>query len=472
MSFWRDLPKRVQGGIALTVWALGLSVGVTTAAGAAEAPPNFLVLVADDLGWNHNSVYGDAVATPNLEALADSGVVFEHAFVTAPSCSPSRISLLTGLYPHQTDAEDMHVPLPERFRIVPSYLSDAGYFTGHMRKTHYGPHAEAQFAWYDEGVDQFDGFLDAAGDAPFFLWVGFDDPHRPYDTEALEPWAVDTDRITPPRHLADAPGTRGELAAYFAEIRRLDDKIGGFVQTLEERGLSENTVVIVVSDNGAPFPREKTSLYDAGTRTPFIVSWPAIIDDRRRVEGLTSMIDFAPTILDLAGLQQPDSMEGASLAPTLRGEADQRRDYVFTQRNWHGHDAHVRAVRTKEFKLILNAYVDRPQPYGSGLRHSWWDLLALREKGELTPEQAFHFRVPRARIELYHLPSDPDEYVNVAGTPEFAATAQELAGVLARWRDETGDFPHWTRRRDDTSDRETNVWFNPMADGAPPFIDQ
>ena len=190
---------------------------------AAEARPNVIVFVADDLGWRDTGAYGNSVIhTPNIDRLARSGLRVQHAFVTSPQCSPSRISMLTGKYPHATGVEDLHTPLPEMERILPSYLQAQGYFTGHMAKTHYGPNGERQFQWYSpETADAFPAFLDSAGTRPFFLWVRFHDRHRPYERGAV-PSPHSPARVMVPPHLADTPETRVDLARYYDEIAAHD----------------------------------------------------------------------------------------------------------------------------------------------------------------------------------------------------------------------------------------------------------
>ncbi|RMH56743.1 MAG: heparan N-sulfatase [Bacteroidetes bacterium] len=430
-----------------------------------EAPPNILVLVADDLGWFDSGPYGNPVVrTPNLDRLAASGLRVDQAFLTIAQCSPSRISILSGRYPHQTGAEDLHMPMPDSIRILPSYLKRRGYFTGHLRKRHYGPHADRQFDWYDDwetrSPDTFGRFLDEAGDRPFFLWVGFSDPHRPYQEGTLETPHDPADVILPP-HLVDAAGTRADRAQYYDEIGRMDGHVGRFLDELEARGLRDNTLVVFLSDNGAPFPREKGTVYDAGIRTPLLFSWPAVIPPGSRYGGLVSVIDLAPTLLDVAGLETPSSMAGRSLRPIFTDLSTPGREYVFAERNWHNCDEHIRAVRTARFKLILNAYTELPlcTPADASNSPSWFDLQKARASGTLTPAQARLFEVPRARVELYDLENDPNEYVNVAHTYVYAEVARDLARVLDAWMKETHDFSPLQRRRPDNTDRITGVKF-------------
>ncbi len=448
-GFWRSIAllfligAGVLGGIAPT---------------ASAVPPNIVVFLADDVGWKDIGCYGnDVVRTPNIDSLAERGLKFDRAFLTVSQCSPSRISILTGQYPHATGAEDLHMPLPEGSKILPSHLKEAGYFSGHMKKTHYGKFASRQFDWYEKGLDRFGDFLDATKGNPFFLWVGFVDAHRPYAPYAVEP-PHDPRQVKVPRYLADTWETRVELALYYDEITRMDGVIGDFVATLEARGLRDDTLVIFLSDNGMPFPRAKGTVYDSGIGTPLVMSWPNEIEAGSTYAGLTSVVDLAPTLLDLAGVDVSGrEFQGASIARVMRGENVPGRRYVFSERNWHDCDDHIRSVRTERFKFIRNAYLDIPHgtPADLGGSTSFKSLLALKAQGKLAPEQKSLFQVPRPRVELYDLERDPGEFVNIAATEDGKKVAQELEAVLDRWVRDTGDFPPEFRRRGDHTDRYT-----------------
>ncbi|NBC16396.1 MAG: sulfatase-like hydrolase/transferase [Bacteroidetes bacterium] len=422
--------------------------------------PNIVVFVADDAGWDDSSVYGNPrVRTPNIQRLADTGMTFSRAFVTSPQCSPSRASMLTGLYPHQTGAEDLHEPIPAEVTILPAYLQETGYFTGSMLKQHIGRAASRQFDWYSARLGRFEVFLDRRGERPFFLWVGFMDPHRPYLRGTIaEPH--DPADVRVPAHLADTPETRREIARYYDEISRMDGWIGRFLDTLKARGLRENTIVIYLSDNGWPFPRAKGSLYDAGMRTPYIWSWPRVVEPGTRREGVASTIDLAPTLLDAAGAEIPADMEGESILAVLAGTESagaRGREAAFSQRNWHGSDDHIRAVRTERFKLIINAYETQPfgLPPDIAQSDTWKSLLARREEGRLNPQQRLNFSLPRPPVEFYDLRRDPHEYTNRAWSPEYAAEQQRLFRELDEWMARTNDYPPGPEPRPDATDRIT-----------------
>jgi N-sulfoglucosamine sulfohydrolase len=439
---------------------------------ASEAHPNILVLVVDDLGWRDVGISGNrGIRTPNIDRLARSGLRVVRAFGTSPQCSPSRISTLSGKYAHTTRTEDLHTPLPDDERILPSYLQGQGYFTGLMAKTHIGLAGERQFEWYSPDLaPAFPRFLDSAGTRPFFLWVGFHDPHRPYERGAIaHPHSLA--QVTVPPHLADTRETRADLAHYYDEIARMDGEIGRMLDELNRRKLRDSTLVIFFSDNGAPFPREKGTLYDSGTRTPLLFSWPGMISPRSVYDrGLVSAIDLAPTLLDLAGVSAVAGMQGRSLRPMLTApESFVGEDTVFSERNWHDCDEHQRAIRTARFKLIrTDAYTELPLCITAdiGASPSFQALRARAKAGRLTPAQRRLFEVPRARLELYDLTRDPWELRNVADDPQYAAQVRQLAAALERWIETSDDFPAAYRIRDDNTDRVTGV---PFTSKIPPL---
>ena len=440
------------------------AIALTATTLAAQSHPNIIIFVGDDLGWRDVGAYGNRfIRTPSIDLLARSGLRVERAFGTSPQCSPSRISMLTGKYPHATGTEDLHTPLPDGERILPSLLQAEGYFTGHMAKTHYGPNAERQFQWYASAVaDSFPAFLTAAGSRPFFLWVGFHEPHRPYQASAPDPHSPA--RVTVPPYLVDTRETRADLARYYDAIARMDAEIGMVLGELKRRKLLDKTLLVFLSDNGAPFPREKGSLYDAGIRTALIFSWPGVIPAAALYSrGLVSTVDLAPTILELAGSTPPKTMQGSSFRSLLTTPDEYAGSgYVFSERNWHDCDEHQRSVRTARFKLIrTDAYTALPLCTAAdiGGSPSFQALRASAKAGRLTEAQRRLFEAPRATLELYDLVADPWELRNVADDPRYAGDVRELAGVLQKWMEESGDFPAAYRVRDDNTDRVTGVPF-------------
>lgn len=451
--------------------ALGLAAACTTgpAGNTATRRPNILVFIADDAGAREFGIYGNAgIKTPHVDRIGQAGLVSDAAFLTIPQCSPSRISILSGLHPHSTGAEDLHMPAPEGLDMVQGLLSRAGYFTGAMEKLHLGPYGDGLFDWYDDGLERLSDFMAEAGERPFFMWVGFRDPHRSYNRENT-PQVNAPDDVKVPVWLVDDAPTRRDLADYYNEISRMDGNIGRMMGELEAAGKLESTLVLIISDNGAPFPRAKGTLYDSGIQTPFIAHWPGVIPAGLRHDRLISVIDLAPTFLDLAGAAIPGAMQGESIAEGLTDPARLTRRYAFSSRNWHNTDEHQRAVRTSQFKLITTAYIDLNAGTASDIARggAWQSLYRAHLEGRLTAAQAGPFVKPRPAVELYDLRADPLELTNVAGDPAYVQVRRDLRAVLEDWRARTGDHDPKERRRSDNVSRATGL----KPEGAPRLPD-
>lgn len=422
-----------------------------------DHPPNILILMADDAGWEDFGTYGNPhIQTPNIDAIARNGLQANNAFLTVAQCSPSRISIISGRYPHATGAEDLHMPMPDSLRILPAYLQERGYFTGYLKKGHFGPNGDKQFAWHSRDLNALNDFLDTAGERPFFMWVGFTDPHRPYKEGAFDPPQSPSNVNVPP-YLIDDAATRRDLALYYDFIRRMDARIGDYMRTLKSRELLNNTLVIFLSDNGAPFPRAKGTVYDAGIKTPFVLQWPAKMAAGLQSDALISMIDLAPTLLTAVGMALPEQFQGRPIEGLLTDDDIVGREYIFSERNWHNADEHIRSVRSKHHKLIENAYIDKPFGWASdiGKSPSFKSLLGAKQAGTLNTAQALIFQVPRDQYEFYDLMNDPYELNNLINAPEHEKAIATLKSVLDDWKKDTGDFGPQLRRRKDNTDRFT-----------------
>lgn len=451
------------------LFIVGLLVGLLpiTASEAQPSPPNVIVFIADDAGWRDFGCYGNsAIRTPNIDRLAQEGMRFNQVFLTTPQCSPTRTSLLSGQYAHTLRTEDLHTPLGEEHMILPASLKKASYFSGLIGKSHIGESAEAQFdlvAPLKEGEPQLsdlERLLDEAGDAPFFVWYAFSDPHRGYQPGAIDN-PHDPKAVEVPPYLIDNSETRQDLALYYDEIGRMDRNIGQVLQLLEEQGKRSNTVVFFLSDNGKPFTRAKGTLYDAGIRTPLIVNWPGVVEPGTTYDGLLSAIHLSPTIAAIAGVAPGSSMVGRSLLPLLKQTGEDADPFVFSERNWHDCDEHMRSVRSDSFKLIKNAYIEWPHGTAADLAGSpsHQALLRAKEQEQLTDAQALVFQVPRPEIEFYNVKEDPWELNNLAYDARYRKKIQQHYTALQQWQQQTNDFaPHYRRRYDNT-DRVTGTMY-------------
>jgi len=433
--------------------------------------PNIIVFIADDAGWRDFGCYGNSsIQTPNIDQLAAEGIRFTNVFLPTPQCSPTRTSLLTGQFAHTLRTEDLHTPLDSDEKTVAHYLNAAGYYTALLGKSHIGKEATNQFDYFNPGKGNPRGqdlatALDNAGDQPLFTWFAFFDPHRSYQPKSIAN-PHDPNEVVIPPYLADTPETRKDLAMYYDEISRMDSVMGASLALLEEKGRRENTVVIFMTDNGKPFTRAKGTLYDEGIKTPFIVNGPTRITKARTNDNLLTTLRLAPTILDLAGVEKPEVMFAESMASLFSENGSVADEYVFSERNWHDCDEHMRSVRSDSFKLIVNSYIELPHGTAADLAGSLshQSLLRLKEKGELNEAQSLNFQVPRPAIELYNVINDPYELNNLAFRAEHRPTIRRHYDAIQQWMTETNDFPPHFRRRYDNTDRVTGAMFM----GAPP----
>ena len=468
-------------GWCLVVAMVCAPVVSNAAQSAAARRPNVIILIADDVSWDDYGCYGNPAArTPNIDALAARGLRFTEAYLTASSCSPSRSSIVTGRYPHNLGrAAELHQPIAANIPWFPALLREAGYYTAIIGKNHMtmdkpGPGDPAQpVAWdlVDAGITPENHGAEAhwvqtlekrPKDRPFFMWFASFDAHRAWDGD--EEWIEANygpkhrpEEMRVPPFLADEPKTRQDLASHANEVTRFDFFVGQVVKALAAQGELEHTLLLVLADNGRPFPRAKTRLHDSGMKTALVAHWPdGIVSRGVATTSLVSSIDLAPSILEIAGVKAGPSFQGVSLTPIFRDPKAVVRKHAFSEHNWHDYEAHGRAVRSQGFLYLRN---NRPAlawqgPADSVASPSHQSLRAWRDAGRLTSEQADVFLRPRPVEELYLTADDPNQMKNLVGDPSFAAVRQRLARLLEQWSDETGDaVPEQLSR--DGFDRET-----------------
>lgn len=455
---------------------------------AADKRLNLVLIIADDMGWDDCGIYGNPnIPTPGIDRIGREGMRFDRAFLTISSCSPSRASIITGLYPHSTDAEQLHWPLPAKHVTFVEKLKASGYWTASVGKWHLGADMKERFNLVKEadisGFQLPTGKAAKAGkfiqkgtgdeksgctgwiptlrarpkDKPFFLWLAAIDPHRGYDENIIEKPTKPGDVIVPP-YFPDTPEVRKDLALYYDEIIRLDKYVGLVLDELDAQKVADNTLVLFISDNGRPFPRDKTTLFDSGIRTPWLLRWPKIVRPGSVNEDLVSSIDIAPTFLELAGLKPVPSFAGTSFLPMLQKKPRAIRPYAFAEKNWHDLEDRSRAVRSKRYKYIRNFYDDLPlTPPADALRSpTYRKMQALRDEGKLNAAQMACFLKPRSQEELYDLQVDPYEMKNLATDPDHAETLKRLRFALEQWQNQTMDLPPKVRTPDEF-DRETGI---------------
>jgi N-sulfoglucosamine sulfohydrolase len=422
------------------------------------ADPNFIVFIADDMAWDDCGAYGHRhIRTPNIDELAAGGLRFDNAYLTCSSCSPSRASIMTGRYPHNTGgAHQLHNPLPADQVIFPELLRKAGYYTASSGKWHLGNAAISSFDKVETRMNRWiETLQQRPQNKPFFMWFAFTDPHRPYQPDTIGDPHTPEDVVVPP-YLPDTPETRKDLALYYDEITRLDGVVGDVVAELERQQQTEQTLIVFMSDNGRPFPRCKTTVYTCGVKTPFIVKWPGQVRAGSTTDSLISAIDLAPTLLELAGAEQGPTFQGESFAPVLKDPLASVREYAFAEHNWHDFEDFQRATRDMRFNYIRTAWTELPNtpPADAVKSITFQKMHELRALGQLNAAQLNPYMTPRPEEELYDVQEDPNELHNLADDPRYAPILQRMRKVLDTWQAETDD-QRPAERRPDEFDRVT-----------------
>lgn len=403
--------------------------------------PNIVFLFSDDQSIPDLGAYGNsAIQTPNLDRLADEGMLFNRAYVTSSQCSPSRASILTGRFPHVVGASRLHMDAQPNYTSMIEILNENGYYTGAFRKVHQ-TEIQEQFDFYGDGNAAFSSFFDSVPeDQPFFLWFGSTDPHRGYNVDDYE-YQHNPEDVIVPEYLPDTEEVRKDIANYYNEITRFDKESGEILELLAENGLAENTMVVMSGDNGLPFPRAKATLYEPGIKVPLIIKWPGKIDPGTTDE-LVSLVDLSATWVDAAGIQVPEGYGGKSLIPFFEDPQTDHREYLFAERNWHDTWDPMRAVVGDRYKLIQNyrpeiAYIPSLDIINSP---SYKEIQRLESEGELTGNLSWYEKPNRPQVEFYDLVNDPYEWDNLAEEAEYDSLINEYQIILSKWMNKTHDF--------------------------------
>lgn len=436
--------------------------------------PNILFVIMDDWSWPHAGAYGDKVVkTPAFDRVAKAGVLFNNTYCVSPSCTPSRGSILTGQTIHRLEeGGNLWSILPAKFKVYPDALENVGYQIGFTGKAWdpgvltgsgrirnpAGPEynqitlkplaAEMTNKDYAANFEAF--FKKKAKGQPFCFWYGSQEPHRKYKKGMGLEQGKNPDLVRVPAYLPDHPEVRNDILDYYAEVEYADQQLGKMLDLLEKAGELENTLIMITGDNGLPFPRAKANLYDGGTRLPLAVSWPAHIKGNRISNTFISFTDFAPTILEAAGLKPWADMTGISFLKVLEGKTETHRNEVFLERERHGgvREGNLgypcRAIRTKDYLYIRNI---KPERWPAGDPEKFGDIddsptkeliLTKRNDKEMQPYYNFSF-AKRPAEELYDLRTDSAQLINVAHLPKYTAAKSQLKTQLEKWMKETAD---------------------------------
>jgi len=450
--------------------------------------PNILFCISDDQTFAHAGAYGcKFVNTPAFDSIARDGILFNNAFVSAPSCCPSRASVLTGLPFYRLKETSMnHTVWSKELQPYPEMLSAAGYHVGctgkgwapgnwkkagrkhnpaGIRYKRFGKEPGSKGIAPINYAKNFEDFLEKRQQgSPFCFWYGGKDPHRVFKKGVGLDEGKKLEDVQVPPFFPDSPEVRGDMLDYAVHIEWFDTHLGRMIRKLEEIGELDNTLIIVTSDNGMPFPRCKATVYDWGTRMPLAIRWGKTVRPGRLVEDMISFTDLAPTLLEAAGVPVPSHMAGKSLMNILQrkesGRVDPARKHVVIgiERHFPGgrksRDPYpIRAIRTHDYLYIKN-YAPERWPVGDPDGATWpgndptggfGDCDGGPTKTYMWKNKDKHPRLfelafgKRAAEELYDVRKDQYQMKNLADDPKHTAIKNDLAALLAKELKRTGD---------------------------------
>lgn len=437
----------------LGVSALKLNLHLSCSNAVNQKRPNIFLAIADDWSWPHASIYGDkAVKTPTFDNIAKNGLLFNNAFVSAPSCTPSRSAILTGQHFWRLgEGANLWSRLPLQHKTYPNILEDNGYYVGSCLKG-WRPGKNRKRNEVGPNYHNFKEFLEKKPkNKSFCFWYGSYDPHRSYEWQSGIRNGINSQEVSVPPFLPDNQDIRTDICDYYWEVQRFDKAVGKQIKLIEKAGELENTLLIITSDNGWPFPRCKCNLYNYGTHVPLAIQWPNKIKKAQIIEDFVSLTDLTPTFLEIAGVEIPADMTGNSLMNIFERDElkalDSSREYILIGRERHtpAQSDHMggypmRAIRNKNFLYIRNFKPDR-WPAGEEITirgPAYSDIDASPTKSYIIQHRnhknlARFFNLAcgkRPFEELYNLRDDPYELNNVADDPNYRDVLKSLRNQL------------------------------------------
>ncbi|TLX71635.1 sulfatase [Labilibacter sediminis] len=387
-----------------------------------QEKPNILWIVADDLGPDLGCYGNKSIHTPSLDKLALESIKFTELHTVTAVCSPSRSALITGMYPCSIDCHQHRTKnkknLPEGVKPITEYFKEAGYFVSNGDATKPGMAGKTDYNFVGEDSVLFDGidWNQREAGQPFFAQMQIHFPHRPFKADTINP--VNREKLKIPPIYPNHPVVKEDWALYLESIQWVDGFVGKLMDRLEKEGLLKNTVVMFFGDQGRPMVRAKQFLYDAGTRTPFLLRLPNGELANTIDTNLYSNIDISATSLKLAGIKVPSHIQGRDIL------SDSKREVVFSMRDRRDETVdRIRSVRSKQYKYIKNYYPEKAYTQFNAYKVWSYPTLALmkvmHKKGELKGVQESFMQASRPKEELYNVVEDPYEMNNLASHPEY-----------------------------------------------------
>ena len=443
---------------------------------SAEARPNLVFIIADDCTFRDIGCYGGQAYTPNIDRLASEGMKFERCYQTAPMCSPTRHNIYTGLYPVRSGAYPNHTFANAGTKSIAHYLQDAGYRVALSGKTHIAPKDVFPFEYSGkknnpdmERVAELMAECKAA-DTPFCLFACSNEPHSPWNKGDASRYPPEDLKLPP--YIADTPVVRGHFSNYLAEITYYDQQVGSILALLDEHKLQDNTLVMVVSEQGNSFPFAKWTCYSHGLQSAMIVRWPGHIQPNSTTSAIVEYVDVTPTFLDAAGLEENSDLDGRSFLPVLKGQKDKHKEYSYgimtTRGIINGSDAYgIRSVCDARYRLIWNLNYETTFTNACTKADYFQSMVAAADSGDDTAQILVKRYQHRPEFELYDMKADPNEMHNIADSADSARIKERLHDTLVQWMDDQGDkgveteldaILHQGRFRNMTREQALEAW--------------
>ena len=416
----------------------------------AAKPPNIVWIVTEDISPNLGCYNDPDAITPNLDKLAKESALFTRCFTHAPVCAPCRSGLITGQYPTTMGSHHMRSKLMKTPHLFVQDLQKAGYFVAWPGKTDFN--FDIPKAWVDTTVNWTQKPEVLPKDKPFFAYINYTITHESQSRAGAAQHAKNTAKLTAeqrrdpsklklPPYYPDTPATRNVVKQYHETITAMDYIVGDVLKLLDEQNWSENTIVFFYGDHGAGLPRSKRWPYDSGTRTPLLIRYPGVIKPGTTRDDLVCFLDFAPTVLSLAGAEIPKNMVGRVIVGEKTQPAPK---YVFSCRDRMDEAPdRIRSVRGEHFRYVRNYEPERP--YFQWLNYldempimKDWRKLAF--EGKLNDTQKLFWSKTKPKEELYDTQADPFEVKNLATNPDHAAMLKEMSTALDKWIMDTKDL--------------------------------
>lgn len=430
--------------------------------------PNFLIILGDDISATNIGCYGakNKNTTPNIDKIADEGILFKNMFVSEAICAPTRAELFTGLTPNRNGCNVNHAATKKGTLSIVQHLNKLGYRVGLTGKMHFKPTSVYPFeiikgftknANYNgtppENWNGVREFITRDKNQPFCLIICSVHAHAPWNAGDNSLWDANT--VVLPKNLVDTKETREYFSEYLAEIKLFDEQVGNARKLLKKNNLDSNTALIILDENGAGMPSSKWTTYDVGVRSACIMKWPKSFQNKFVTQAITQYCDILPTLIDAAGGEVPSNLDGKSLLPIIKENKTKHRTYAFFlyNNNKEGPEYKMRAITDGQFKLIWNqspnnlyairvingfdyGYVDKMEDRHVRKMYLSWLAKAGHDKNASKIVQRYR---KHPEFELYNLNDDPAEMNNLVNNPELNFKVNELKNALLKWMEEQED---------------------------------